>query len=391
MDLPDEIVAYILSMIPIKMIRYCYCVCKRWHSIITEPYFANLHLSRSPDCLIIYRPNFYDEYAIHSLAELDDTPYPDIQDGPLMFFDHDENKVRDDDFLRHSEWPLCGSINGLLCLWHTIGATCICNPITREYILLADNKNLRKLSRFPIYGFGFVKASHEYKVVCLYQGDFPSSAGSGKSWCEVYTLGTGMWRSLGQVPFLVSTRDRRNRVSSYESDYTSWYGSHDGVFIRSNLHWLIYDLNTNQERVCTFDLKKEEFQLTAPPRVTKKVDYRRLGMLGECLCVCDNTGESGFTIWVLKGYGNKQSWSKELFIDQSSNQQYGPVHPLKLFKDGTVLFSLRSYQLIYHSADKTFETFSMCWNDHFNKPLAMVFVPGFIRLKSFVSEKVKFF
>ncbi|KAL8094530.1 hypothetical protein AgCh_036166 [Apium graveolens] len=338
-DLPEEIMAYILSKNPIETIILCNGVCKKWRRLLSEPLFANLHLSRSPAGLIIYQPCYFEEFNIYNLAEVDNTPHPDIHDGPVISFDLENEFVGED-------WPLCGSVNGLICLKKDGGGTCICNPITREYIRLPRQKYIRKSSNFLAYGFGFVKVSHEFKVVCFYEHDFSSTEGLDKLWCEVYTLGTGMWRSLGQVPFLAKVG---NRDFLYDRAYNSWNGSEDGVFMGSNLHWLVNVLDTNQERVCTFDLKNEVYQLTAPPRACEKEDFRRLGVLGDSLCVCDNTAKSGLIIWVMKDYEMKESWSKEIIIQErcppDHSLLYGRVHPLKVFKDGTlILLALKDYQ-----------------------------------------------
>lgn len=199
--------------ISIKTVAWCNRVCKRWHNILSESYFANLHLSRSPACLIIYRPHWFGEYTIYDLVEQDDSPHQNIDCSPHIRFD------LDDDF-EDGEWPLCGSVNRLIFLLQNNGATCICNPITREYILLPDHKYIRKSYSYPTYGFGFFEASNEYKVVCFYERDLLSTEGSDKSWCEVYTLGTSMWRSLGHVPFLVSAYNTTFRYAS------SWSESH---------------------------------------------------------------------------------------------------------------------------------------------------------------------
>lgn len=54
MDLPEEMVAEILSRIPIKDIFHCRRVCKRWHNILSKPYYANMHPSKSPSCLMVH-------------------------------------------------------------------------------------------------------------------------------------------------------------------------------------------------------------------------------------------------------------------------------------------------------------------------------------------------
>ncbi|XP_058210507.1 uncharacterized protein LOC131322928 isoform X2 [Rhododendron vialii] len=54
-DLPNHITCDILSRLSLNSIFACKRVCKLWRDLTLEPYFAKLHLSRSPLSLISYR------------------------------------------------------------------------------------------------------------------------------------------------------------------------------------------------------------------------------------------------------------------------------------------------------------------------------------------------
>lgn len=369
MNLPEEIMAEILSRNPIKTIVHCRCVCKRWRNILAAPYFANLHLSRSPAGLIIHEGHHRRDTDILKLGELDDKPEQhDIHHDPLMKFD-----------LRHgykkSAMWLSGSINGLICLGSAT-ATCICNPITREYILIPDQKFIEKSHATLYCGFGFVKSSYQYKVVRFYKGIFPASEGSDEFGCEVYTLGTGMWRNLGHVPFSID-------------------GYGHGIYVGGNLHWLaLHQKDTINERLCTFDLDKELFQLTAGPavpQVSGYISYRTLGILGGCLCLCDNMPDYEFAIWVMKDYGVLESWSKEIVIctDFLYNSMLDEeVYPLKVLEDGTILMYCEEHQLFtYHPGTKRTQDYIFP-NGSFETLNAVVYVPSLISLKTFMLENV---
>ncbi|KAK9077365.1 hypothetical protein SSX86_005702 [Deinandra increscens subsp. villosa] len=46
--LPEYVIFDVLSRLPVKtIIIYCKCVCKRWRGLVSDPYFVDLHLSRS--------------------------------------------------------------------------------------------------------------------------------------------------------------------------------------------------------------------------------------------------------------------------------------------------------------------------------------------------------
>ncbi|XP_074352529.1 F-box/kelch-repeat protein At3g23880-like [Apium graveolens] len=382
MDLPEELVADILSRIPIKAIARSKCVCKRWHQILSEPYFASLHISRSPEGLLTC-PYDMKKFDIFKLTELDEKSelHHDIYHDLLMSFDTGFSP-------EHCYLALCGSVNGLICLWEHKNEAYVCNLITRDYIRLPVHKHVRNSTMNPKYGFGFVKTNNEYKVVCFYnEYDFSSTEGLDKSRCWVYTLGTGVWRSLGHVPFLV---DPDNHEGLFVCVNRNWHGSDDGIFVSGNLHWLVYDKkDTSHEKVCTLDLKKEVFQLTACPQVDEKVDFRRLGKLRELLCVCDTTQRSEVAIWVMKDYGMKDSWTKDIVIHgEHINPLSGRIHPLKVFEDGTMLLSSKFHLFTYHPGNKSFKVLDIFGERaHFNQAVAVVFVPSFISLKSFVKEK----
>ncbi|WOH01060.1 hypothetical protein DCAR_0520439 [Daucus carota subsp. sativus] len=374
MNLPSEILAEIFSRVSIKTILHCRRVCKRWLNILAEPYFVNLHLSRSPAGLIIHQGLSQPNVDILKMVELNDkADHHDIHHDPLMKFMLGFG-------LEDSVMWLSGSINGLICLGSE-KTICICNPITRECILIPDQEFIGKSCATLHHGFGFVESSNQYKVVRFYKGRFSASEGSEELGCEVYTLGTRMWRNLGHVPFFID-------------------GYGNGICVGGNLHWLGCQQedqkeSSESERLCTFDLDRESFQISAGP-VVPQVDgyttYRNLGVLGGCLCVCDNTPDLEFAIWVMKDYGVTESWSKEIIIRTDflfEGMLDEEVYPLKVLKDGTIIMYCGEFQLFtYHPGTETTQEHDFPDGDY-NTYNAMVYVPSFMSLRStFMLENV---
>lgn len=373
-SLPPGIVADILSRTPIKTIVYSKCVCKKWCSLLSERYFVDLHLSRSHTCLVIHQKGSLPRCNIFKLGELEDKPDCfNIYHDPVM-------KIKFGLGFRYSVLHLCGTISGLTCVWHYSGTdeTYICNPVTREYTLLPEHKSIRKPLHAVSYGFGLDAARNQYKVVRFYQGGYPSNQTLYKFDCEVYTLGTGTWRSLGQVPFGLG-------------------GCQNGVFLNGNLHWLAHDQHhIVSDMVCTFDLEKETSELTASvPLVHENEDFifRSLGVLGGCLCICDNTSESELVIWVRQDYGRKTCWIKEIVIGNDFKRQlHKSVQVLTVLKDGSILMVVQhGHMFTYHHGSRTLQQLDISWTSDFNISNIMVYVPSFIRLKSFMSERVSIF
>ncbi|KAL7218790.1 hypothetical protein ACSBR2_011954 [Camellia fascicularis] len=52
-ELPSQIILEILERLPIKTLFLCQLVSKHWLSLISDPHFVNLHLSRSPVSLLL--------------------------------------------------------------------------------------------------------------------------------------------------------------------------------------------------------------------------------------------------------------------------------------------------------------------------------------------------
>lgn len=365
MDLPADILAEIISRTPVRTIVYCKCVCKRWHNILSEPGFANLHLSRSSEVVLFHQgdDDDDDESSYLALVELDDK--------------HDQHDIHHDLLMKFSlgldfeyyEMYLSGSVNGLICLEDQCdGSTYVCNPITQEYILLQDSEYTRNSYLMEYHGFGFVESNKEYKIVRFHKVSFPSTEGSYNLGSEVYTLGTGMWRDLGHVPF---------HLNGYDN----------GTYVSGNLHW------SAEEGICTLDLDKELFHLMKAPPLSSgdKFVHRNLGVLKGCLCICDITLNSELVIWVMRDYGVEDGWSKELIT--LTHLIHGGIHTdvvrlLKVLKDGNILMYCDPLQLFtYHPRHKTLQHHIFPEGD-FVIFDAKTYVPSFISLISFTLERI---
>ncbi|GJY19004.1 F-box associated domain containing protein [Tanacetum coccineum] len=133
-------------------------------------------------------------------GELDDTH---LHHGIVMNLDL--NLVPD---FQDSLVLLVGSVNGLICLWQYFPIpeydnTYICNPVTKEYVILPRQNYYRKAPASIFYGFGVGLRTKEYKVIRVFQRSIPATTNLHISQVEVYTLGTGQWRHLGHVPYRI--------------------------------------------------------------------------------------------------------------------------------------------------------------------------------------------
>ncbi|KAM0001057.1 putative F-box domain-containing protein [Helianthus debilis subsp. tardiflorus] len=382
-DLSSNIMVDIFSRLPVKTIIHCRCVCKNWRNIVSESHFADIHLSRSPAGLMIWHQSEqlmtgYCKPGVLKWVEISDDHHRLLHD-PVMSLDLSLAPV-----FQNVKIQQVGSVNGLLCLWK-FGPegdnTFICNPITREYMILPRQKYYREGYAIIVYGFGVGLQTKEYKVIRTFQGDIPPNQYGSRSRpslleAEVYTLGTGQW-SLGHVPY--------------------WLIGWDGPFLYGKAHWMVIDQDAGPEKLCTFDFDKETFQLfPSPPSEAiedSSIHFQSLAVLNGCLSQSDTYYESQFTIWVMKEYGIKTSWHKEVVIKQSMSPDldwlmWEPMYLVEGLNDGSILMVYyEDWLLKYCPQKKTVEKVGIF--DRYFK--GMAYRPSFLKLHSFESERVHFF
>ncbi|XP_026398394.1 F-box protein At3g07870-like [Papaver somniferum] len=267
-NLPTDIILDILTRLLIESILEYKLVCRAWRNLVSgHPSFSQLHLS----------------HLNHSAADSGKLGFlvlDDYQD--FHYFEYNENN--DDETPFHSitrininppfrfSYRVVGSLNGLICLYeYKYDIACICNPLTKEYVLLPKVDYDHEFSHWSI-GFGYNASTNEYKVVELYKlrGEI------GFMEVAVYTLGNGKgWRYVGRLD---------------TKFFNICYG--DGVFAYGALHWM----DKKGERVFVFNLTKEKFgEKLSPPHFPPASSWLHLpparrrpvytmGDFGEDLC-----------------------------------------------------------------------------------------------------------
>ncbi|KAK2998423.1 hypothetical protein RJ639_024599, partial [Escallonia herrerae] len=236
-DLPLNIVVDILSRLLTKNIIHCRCVCWTFHNIISDKYFANLHLLRSPGCLVIHHFNVDGFTSAYTVNELKEKPYRNsLQRNQLMKFDLKEK-------FPNAKLHLVCSANGFLCLRESdTHAVCICNPVMREYVIPPPPEHTHWNIWKVDYAFGYCPVTGQYKVVCL-SGVEPhepaTRSSSYKLEVEVYALGTRTWRNIGQ--------------------FTHRLPGRSGVPVNGKIYWLVNaeGLRECPDSIWSFDFETE--------------------------------------------------------------------------------------------------------------------------------------
>ncbi|KAG5551608.1 hypothetical protein RHGRI_009877 [Rhododendron griersonianum] len=177
-------------------------------------------------------------------------------------------------------------------------------------------------------GFGFCSRTNQYKGLRF----LSRSIGFGvpgliKLEAEINTLGTNLWRRVGDAPH-----------------YLHWYSG--GCFLNGSLHWIVHDTENCFESMCCFDFGKERFQPFPGPSQFRglpgqlRVDMMKMGVLKDGLSVFHHPNCYMLDIWVMKDYAVRESWTKDFVIKIPwVATYYGHIYqPLMVLNNGVPAF-----------------------------------------------------
>ncbi|XP_026410212.1 F-box protein At3g07870-like [Papaver somniferum] len=341
-SLPEGIILDILTRVPTESVLDCKLVYKPWRDLIGDPSFSQLHFNLLDSADDSGKLSF-----IILSCENMDTFDPGMED--LYYTEYDENchetpfsrKMRMHLNPEFKKYSFVGSCNGLICFgpWFDCltsynvskfhyGPVYICNPVSKEHIILPNFEGVYKWS-----GFGYSHSTNEYKVVriCL-DSDEPNFGIP-----QVYTVGSGNgWRNLREMDMEL----KNIQIVIFCA----------GMFANEALHWV----NKDKKRFLAFHLADEKFsELPLPPCGVQNL-CPTLGVLGDFLSAYkfnDTYGGVGdCEIWLLKknkdNNYNDLSWSKEFRFD-SFDSYISP--PFGYTRSGNLLFYGDSKFYIYDS------------------------------------------
>ncbi|RDX61339.1 F-box/kelch-repeat protein, partial [Mucuna pruriens] len=323
----EEIVAEILSWVPVKSLIRFRSVCKSFNTLISHPSFVKLHLHRSTNT--------------DDLSRLEIIPKSHFKD-PHELYDHKPCSVRSFlDFardVRHQstfvKYSVVGSCNGLLCVACETGpwGVYLWNMAMRlrsqksPPIFFDDGFELESIS----FGFGHDGLSDTYKVVALLLG-VDAMEDTLQVVPKVYTMSDSCWRDLECFPNL--------NFIEYDID--------DGVYLKGTLNWIaMVDYFTYEEHVFDFeliiisiDLGKETCRPLCLPDGLG-CSKPTLGVLRDTLCVWHDHN-THFVIWQMKEFPDAMSWIQLVNVSYF-NLQIDPISlcsviPLYMCKNGDVL------------------------------------------------------
>ncbi|KAI3838513.1 hypothetical protein MKX03_014015 [Papaver bracteatum] len=363
-SLPDEMIVRILSLLPSKSILTSRCVCKHWcNRLIKDPNLVKSHLNRSIanhnlNLLISYhslpmKTNDYERNSGCIISTINlSCSSPQIEgdvkriDDPFNSLKHDVNFYSSCNglVLMNNPWSEKNDDDDIM-LWNPSTAEIrkIPNPVNEDRIAPNSGTDDDKSWSY-LYGLEYSHIIRDYKIVRV--GAFSNIYNGVCYICEikVYTLGTSSWKT---VPFEF-TYNSHLGISAYQKQVSA-----NGI-----LHWIraprgnATQGNASVSRVVvSFDVEHDAIldvplssglQESLTHSIRSKLNSS-LGNFDGCLSVILGRFFQGqhseISIWVMKAYGVRESWTKLYTIASHSMisisyfrmDVWGFVHGMILF------------------------------------------------------------
>ncbi|XP_074273800.1 F-box protein CPR1-like [Silene latifolia] len=371
--LPFDIITNILTRLPSKTLIRSKSVSKQWYSLINSPNFINLHLTQtlisqnSPNLMIA-------QHSISSVA-ISDENNPNFHsielNHPLKHLCKSHNlpeRIIDDNrhitsYHRKLFPQILGSINGVVCIsMYDKSSVVLYNPSTKTHRFIppfnpSPNTNPRSETNpdrttinSVVFGFGFDSVSGDYKVLRMIDTHKNNVLVYRER--SVYSLKNDSWKCVTDPTMMGQFILRSSMV----------------VCFNEGLHFIVVDTKSNYKfKVKCFNLSTETFSIFDLPNLDGRCSKVTCVMseLGGCFSVLVNYQNvleevllKRADLWVMKEYGNKESWYRLFSIrDPARLEVLSHVRPVVYSTDKKrVLLELDGLSFGWYSwGSKSFE------------------------------------
>ncbi|KAJ1284563.1 hypothetical protein BS78_03G214100 [Paspalum vaginatum] len=300
--IPDDLLIYeVLVHLPAKSLALCRCVCRSWRTGIAGAAFTRRHLElshkRPPSVLLIPRQIDYDDdqatSGYISFYRLSLPPGPvhgDTQPDCLF-----ERACHAGEGIT---WLISPShCDGLVAIATRTDRVVVCNPVTREFLVLPDASHNAQLDHcemvVPPVALGFDRWRNRYIVArCFYRtyGNISFDVGH-----EVFTLGGDdscrSWEPTQDPPHAVGGTERP-------------------ICTRQAIYW---HSDVPKPQLMRFGLQHRKFDVVPcpPPGWDSNIEVTELD--GK-LCYVRATAEASFQVWLADETPELQ-WSLRYRVD----------------------------------------------------------------------------
>ncbi|KAL9411353.1 hypothetical protein AB3S75_045029 [Citrus x aurantiifolia] len=334
--LPQDIVADILSRLPVKSLLRFKCVSKPWFSLISDSQFAKTQLKQAKsDCNGNIRRVLLTTSPLQSI-DYEAFGFGDGSDSNITVqLGYPGEKVPEDDA------DIIGSCNGLVCIDFDSTNMVLWNPSTRV------SRELPRPAPFPeqgtfFDGLGYDTSGDDYKVIRGFISTIGNGNVSRETKVQVFSLKNNSWKEI-----------------QYFHARIDIYGL--GVLSNGKLHWLgILENGSNKNyAIVSFDLTEERFTEVAslPEHIDQTTSVVNLRNWGDRIVVFNDQRDGSFEAWEMK----ESSWTRLFSISRDKFPEYEYYPTLIGFtKDGKFLLGSDGRELVFYSTkEDTFRYFEI--------------------------------
>jgi len=351
--IPNEHIPDLLSLLPVKSLLRFRCLSKSHDSLISDPNFIKLHLTRSAQ---------KEDFTLVSTSDRDVvsfTVFRLLENPPIII------NLPEDPYHKLTEDSLyvVGSYNGLLCLfgqfftpnYNNVTWLRFWNPATRTISAKLGYSIHNGLYFYPNLTLGYDKSAETYKVVYL----VPNTKN-----VSVFSLQHNRWRNIQNSPM---THDYSMNVV-HLSGCISW------LAIRN--YSAPYDcdnITVQQFVIISIDLGTETHSQIPPPQgfTEAPIVVPILSVLKDCLCFSHDYKKTHFVIWKMKELGVEDSWTQLFQISYNNLQIYDHFNDLEFQVLPLCLLEKSDTLLLTNSLENRAILYNWRYNrvERINKPL----------------------
>ncbi|XP_058739600.1 F-box/kelch-repeat protein At3g23880-like [Vicia villosa] len=372
---PEELIAEVLSILPVKSILRFKCVCKPWEFLISDHFFVKKQLHQSQKrnmhlALILCRPHVN---TISYYYDRDSSVVP-ISLKNLLCNPSLTITILPQHRMRYKRcFRVIGSINGLLCLFNShIIRHGPYGPYDRDTCFRLWNPATKKISQklgsithpncHPYFGgenqsnylrfaFGYDNSTDTYKVVAFCPNEV-----------RIFSFRDNAWKNIPCFPVvpyyrvaLVRHREQRVNEGVYLNGTVNWLAIPNSKYFWGQYGGYTDPPAIDQFVIISLDLGRETYNQLLLPRDLVEVPpiFPTISVLRDCLCFSYHINTTHFAIWMMTEFGVQESWTQFLNISYADLQidyesrRYGYdylLHPLCLSEDDDTIILANSQE-----------------------------------------------
>ncbi|XP_019153163.1 PREDICTED: F-box protein CPR30-like [Ipomoea nil] len=353
-QLPEDVVAEILSRLPAKSLLQCKSLRKNWRTLIQTPNFVAKHHHHPTNPAL----SFVHHYSL------------DAMESGFSLFDEETQVLASHSYQDYtntsvSVWEINGPLNGLFSLYNDQEQVTLWNPATREAKSLpVSYPEVSASFRMNSYklGFGMDPSNGNYKVVWIRDYWDPiADAWHSPAIISVYTLTTDSWKHFEEL-HICSRILGKSCCNAYLDGFYYWRANNNG-------------------KIVSFDMGNEVFREIQTPE-TFKSTQGDLALYNDSVAMFlyeSMNMQTSIDVWVMD---RAMCWTKMASLGPFLNIK----RPLGYGKNGEVLLEIVNSELhMYDPRSKEIRALGPRRKGYSLQ--ASVFKESLVSIKNLVAQK----